>query len=126
MHCKPCSVLGNSPTLGQPPTRTDKERAMADQIPIQVTMDIEFDDGGAYINWHAPILGHRRTPFSAPYPFADLPTVIKALDAVQYPDHPTGGPQFSADEQATLTTYGLWRDGRVAFDAYHQVGMAIY
>jgi hypothetical protein len=99
---------------------------MAYQIPIQVTMDVELAADGSYIHWHAPILGHRRTAFMAPYPPADLPTVIKALDAIQYPDHPTGGPQFTAGEQATLASYGLWLEGRVVLDAYHRAGMAIY
>src|SRR5690349_8025539 len=97
---RPCNVLGSSRTLAQKPTRTHKVTTMTTQIPIQVTMDIELATDGSYINWHAPILGHRRTAFAAPYPHNDLPTVIKALDAIQYPNHPIGGPQFSADEQA--------------------------
>ena len=99
---------------------------MTNQFPIQVTMDIEIAVDGTYINWHAPILGHQRTSFDAPYSLTDLPTVIKALDAIQYPDHPTGGPQFSAEEQASLTAHGLWAGGRVVGGVYQRVGLAIY
>ncbi len=96
--------------------------------PLQVTLEFEptADRSGARIAWKSWIGGETTSQFTIPYPLAELPLVIKALDAAQHPDHPTGGPQFSAQEQAILDRHGLWKNGRVLADAHRAVGKRIY
>jgi hypothetical protein len=64
--------------------------------------------------------------FVSPYTNTDLSLVIKALDAVQHPDHPRHGPQFPAEEQQRLSTLELWQHGRVRVDAHQLVGQRLY
>ena len=99
---------------------------MATRLPIQAELEFEIREDGANITWRAPIFGRRYTDFNPPYGRATLPVVIKALDAVQYPNHPLEGPQFSQDEQATLAKLGLWQGERVRANAYKTIGLAIF
>lgn len=95
--------------------------------PLQVTLEIKPKNRtGASISWSSWMGGETTSQFVLPYPPADLPLVIKALDAAQHPDHPTGGPQFSAAEQAALAKHGLWSGARVPVDAHRSVGKKIY
>jgi hypothetical protein len=61
---------------------------------------------GAKIYWDS-FMGEFVSRFTMPYNAQQLPIVIKALDAAQHPDHPTGGPQFSMEEQTLLTGFNL-------------------
>jgi pSer/pThr/pTyr-binding forkhead associated (FHA) protein len=94
--------------------------------PLQVMMDFQLQGSGIQIAWHAPILGERRTRFTFPYKPAELPVVIRALDAVQYPDYPHYGPQFSDEERTTLMRLDLWHNHRVVGDIGRRVGQRLY
>lgn len=76
--------------------------------------------------FEADVIGRRESIFHTPYNLNDLRLMIKALDAVQYPDYPSVGPQFSEDEKNTLIDLNLWSDSRVSSDAYKIVGQALY
>src|SRR6266540_322599 len=56
--------------------------------PLQVTLEFEptADRSGARIAWKSWIGGETTSQFTIPYPLAELPLVIKALDAAQHPD----------------------------------------
>lgn len=94
----------------------------------QVTMKFQLKGKGALITWQADVLGQPNTTFKIPYTFdkAALPLVIKALDAIQYPDHPLVGPKFNNVEQAMLTELGLWDKNRVISTIAEKVGWTIY
>lgn len=92
----------------------------------QVKLAFEMTDTGVTITWGTPLIGRRVTPFKPPYDDATLPLVIKALDAVQYPDHPLTGPRFTPVEQTTLASLGLWKHDRVPITAHKTVGQALY
>src|SRR6185295_3258440 len=78
---------GRSPfTLPEPPAQPAWE-------PLQVTLEFGLQESGSIIRWHCPIIGERNTAFMPPYTGSTLPLVIRALDGLQYPDHPAGGPK---------------------------------
>ncbi len=99
---------------------------MTIRSPIQVELEFAVHSQHANITWQAPTFGRRVSVFRLPYDHLTLPLVIKALDARQYPGHPSQGPQFSDQEQNRLKKQRLWQDGAVATDAYRRVGAAIY
>jgi hypothetical protein len=94
--------------------------------PAQVTLRFEPSSDGATIRWEGFALGHETSKFAMPYKAKELPVVIKALDAAQYPNHPTGGPQFSDAERKLLADLGLWNGTRVSPDICELVGKKIY
>lgn len=99
---------------------------MTSRAPIQVELEFAVHSRHASITWRAPTFGRRVSNFKLPYDRLTLPLVIKALDARQFPGHPSQGPQFSTQEQARLKKQGLWQTNAVATDAYRRVGAAIY
>jgi CHAT domain len=94
--------------------------------PLQVVMDFHFQGSAIQIAWHASILGERRTRFALPYRPTELPTVIRALDAVQFPDYPHSGPSFSDEERTMLARLNLWHNQRVVADISRRVGQRLY
>jgi hypothetical protein len=80
----------------------------------------------AEITWEADVIGRRISKFRSPFDADTLPTIIKALDAIQWPTHPDGGPQFNQSERAQLTVHSLWEGNRVVPDADHRIGREIY
>src|SRR5207249_491535 len=55
-----------------------------------------------------------------------LPMVLKALNAVQWPNHPIGGPAFAATECDQLTQIGLWVGNQVIGDIHRRVVNTLY
>lgn len=103
------------------------------QRATQVTLDFQVERDGARIIWRSPLIGREITTFATPYDEVELPTVIRALDVVQHPNYPipnntaeTKYFRFDDQERELLTALGLWKDDRVATNAYQVVGSAIY
>lgn len=114
-------------TSANTPQTTNTPTPRSTPTPNQVTLSFEpSDDGSASVNWGSSLLGRRVTKFSPPYDEATLPIVIKALDAAQYPNHPLGGPQFTADEQKILSDLKIWQGGKVSPNVHKLVGQAVY
>lgn len=119
-HAPPRPAPPPEPRPAPPP-----EPAPPPPGPLEVTLRFQPRAGGATIGWESE-LGPRESSFDYPYQLAQLPTVIKALDAVQYPDYPDDGPAFSPGEAQILSRLELWRGGRVAPEINDRVGAAIY
>jgi hypothetical protein len=81
---------------------------------------------GAQIIWDSDEAGHHTSQFRLPYDATTLPLVIKALNAIQHPDHPSKGPKFEQAERDQLAGLGLWQGDRVSADIDKQVGRALY
>lgn len=94
----------------------------------QVMLRFQLKGKRARVDWQADVLGETNTIFKPPYAFdkAVLPVVIKALDAIQYPEHPLKGPNFNSVEQDILSSLGFWVNGRVISTISKKVGKAIY
>lgn len=93
---------------------------------MQVTLEFNVKKSKVSIVWHCPFMGERVTAFTPPYTPDTLPLVIRVLDAVQYLGSSEEGYQFTTNEQATLTSLGLWKSKRVAHDAYKIVGQTLH
>lgn len=117
---QPAPAPTPSPTVASPPT--------VETEPARLTLRFAPTPDGATITctWESMVGGSRRSSFALPYPKADLPTVIKALDAAQHPDYPLDGPVFSPEEQSCLEAHTLWQQGRVPSDIHQRVGQRLY
>jgi hypothetical protein len=78
------------------------------------------------ILWEADAIGQRYSTFQTPFDAASFPTMIKALDVVQWPGYPRGAPSLSQDEQTHLAAQGFWADERVVADIAQQIGQQLY
>jgi CheY-like chemotaxis protein len=101
--------------------------------PTLVALEFQLHDRVAQITWRTSLVGREVTVFAPPYAEAELPLVIRALDAVQYPNYPNPASEserrhfgFSDSEQTVLSGLGLWRGARVPAGAYQIVGQALY
>jgi hypothetical protein len=118
------STPSTTGTPSIPPVASSPPRPARPE-PVQVTMRFEPTKTGARISWES-FMGEFVSRFTSPYNPQQLPIVIKALDAAQHPDHPTGGPQFSTEQQTLLTGLSLWQDNRVPAEAHRIVGRKLY
>lgn len=94
--------------------------------PIQLTLHFTLQEHHTQIIWTSDVMPHKISSFTPPYQGADLELVIRALDAVQYPNHPYHGPTFTPDERTRLADLGLWRDKCVSRHASETVGYTLY
>lgn len=94
--------------------------------PAVLTLRFAPTADGVAITWNSIAGGTYDSTFVMPYNRADLPLVVKALDAAQHPDHPYDGPAFAADEQTRLQELRLWQQGRVSPDAHRIIGQQLY
>lgn len=110
------------------PEATPPEPGSEYTIPEPVQLTLRFSPQGdtAKVTWEADVIGQKVSDFSSPYDAATLPTVIKALDAVQWPGYPKNGPQFNQAEQKQLIVHKLWAEDRVVEDVDRQVGRELY
>lgn len=94
----------------------------------QVTLSFQPKGKGATISWNGADVDKIKTTFRSPYPSQNetLYTVIKALDAIQYPDYPINGPLFSSQEKDILIKLKLWQYDRVIPSISQAVGLSLY
>lgn len=118
------------PPVPEPPVPEPPVRAQpAEQPPAENTLTIRFHElqsGTVQINWDADAIGQHTSLFRPPYAAATLLTVIKALNAIQYPNHPIHGPRFDEAERAQLAALDLWEGDRVAARALERIGGRLY
>jgi len=93
---------------------------------IPLTLRMVPHGSATHITWEADVIGTETSIFHSPFSVALLPVIIKALDAVQWPEHPHHGPAFTPEEREQLKTLGLWSGNRVAVDIHQRVGQALY
>jgi hypothetical protein len=93
---------------------------------ILLTLRFFLNGNNARIIWESDVIGRRESMFTLPYDETQLPLVIKALDAVQWPGHPRQGPQFDPEEIEKLVALKLWQGNRVAIDIDRHVGQTLY
>jgi hypothetical protein len=95
--------------------------------PLQTTLRFLPTPAGATISWESKaIRTASSSTFVLPYSSDHLPIVVKALDAIQYPDYPQDGPSFDAREQVILARHRLWANNRVVPDAHQLIGRQLY
>jgi DNA-binding NtrC family response regulator len=80
----------------------------------------------ALLIWESHLGGGSRSYFHLPFAVSELPLILRALDAIQWPSHPALGPRFSDDEQTTLARLQLWDAGQVVADIDRRVGQLLY
>lgn len=88
-----------------------------------LSLTLNFAPNGndaATIFWLSEVLDGAVSTFVSPYPAADLPAVIKALDMLQKPQ------PLSTAEAAVLERYSLFENGAVRRDAPVIVGETLY
>jgi hypothetical protein len=89
--------------------------------PLSLRLDFApHGECDALIHWQSAVLDGAFTTFMPPYPVADLPVVIKALDMLQAPQ------ALGGDELAILERHGLFRDGFIRSETPEIVGTALY
>jgi CheY-like chemotaxis protein len=127
----PAGAISNTGAASMPQPATPG--VAASPANIQVALDFHLHGSSAQITWRSSLIGRRVTPFAPPYTAEQLPLVIRALDALQYPNYPTPATgteerhfTFSAQEQQTLDQIGLWQHTRLAPTAHRSVGQALY
>ncbi|PDV97148.1 CHAT domain-containing protein [Candidatus Chloroploca asiatica] len=100
-----------------------------------LTLTFALDPQHVVVRWEAAVIGALETRMQSPVAFADLPTVLRALDCLQDPGYGASARsahnpwwQFSPAEQTALTGYGLWDAQRqlVAQDADQRVGRRLF
>ena len=92
-----------------------------------IFLTIRFIPGDpAILLWESPSGGSSRSHLSLPFLEADLPIVLKVLDAVQWPSYPLVGPQFEKAEQEKLTQLGLRQKEEIASDVARIIGQLLY
>jgi DNA-binding NtrC family response regulator len=92
-----------------------------------IGLSVRFVPGDpAILIWESQSGGSTRSHFQLPFAEPDLPLILRALDAVQWPGHPQVGPQFSSSEQQKLTALELWNGTRVAEDVDQRIGQQLY
>jgi CheY-like chemotaxis protein len=129
------SKVAQPPSNAQSPSANVGAHIGATSAPanMQVALDFQLQGNNAQITWRTPLIGRRVTTFASPYTAEELPLVIRALDALQYPNYPSpaNGTEerhfaFSAAEQQTLEQLGLWQRTLLAAHAHRVVGQALY
>jgi DNA-binding NtrC family response regulator len=92
-----------------------------------VVLSMRFVPGvPALILWESLSSGNTRSSLHVPFGERELPLVLRALDAVQWPDQTPRRPQFDSSEQALLTNWGLWDGNGVAADIDQRIGRLLY
>lgn len=94
--------------------------------PLQVVLEFRPQGDIIHVQWRCQLWGVRNSRFRLPYKTDELPTLMRALDAIQYPNYPEEGPVFDQPAQALLTRLGLWHNMRVVSNAGRIVGRALY
>ncbi len=114
----------NNPHLPptRPPGQPEPDLDQAQPLTLRFTPTTD----GADVRWEAAIIGTVQSNLVTPYPGADLPLVITALDAAQHPGHPAQGPAFSPAERERLAALGLWQGDQVVPAIHQRVGQALY
>jgi DNA-binding NtrC family response regulator len=112
-------------------SNTNKESASptvpASTNTTEVPLSVSFvPNDSALLIWESHAGGSTYSHFSLPFDESDVPLLLRALDAVQWPGHPMIGPQFTNDEQTLLSHYGLWNGNRVAEDVDRRIGHWLY
>lgn len=114
-------TVGGSINIG-----SNEDQSAQPSAPKPITLRFIPQDSGAQIIWEADIFGRSISGFAPPYDTADLPLVLKALDAAQWPGYPYAEPHFAAAEQERLADLKLWEGDRVSADVHVRVGQALY
>jgi len=122
IEAPPATPAADPGASGGPPIASQS----AAPEPIMLTLRIVPQGKRTQISWEAPEIGHHSSKFRLPYDSATLPLVIKALNAIQYPNHPVEGPKFEQAERDQLAKLGLWENDRVVVDIDRRVGRALY
>lgn len=92
-----------------------------------ISLSIRFVPGDtATLIWESHAGGSARSQLHLPFDEIDIPLLLRALDAVQWPNHPNGGPQFSEEDRVKLLQLNLWDETRVARDIARRVGQLLY
>jgi energy-coupling factor transporter transmembrane protein EcfT len=112
------------PTSVQQQQATEHNHPRAE--PLQVTLQFTQTGQRVRIAWDSDVIGMTTSSFSPPYTGQDLRLVIRALDALQYPNYPQGAPTCTPDEQARLKALGLWNTGGISREAPRIVGQKLY
>ncbi len=89
---------------------------------------------GATLRWEADLLGVRLSRLVHPFPLADLPLILRALDVLQDPAYPVARTaaqtrhfSFDEGERARLAALNLLDDlGHVVGDAPRRLGQSLY
>jgi DNA-binding NtrC family response regulator len=90
-------------------------------------LTIRFLPGdAALLLWESETGTSTRSRLHLPFSEADLPLLLKALDAVQFPNYPLHGPQFIDSEKAVLAQLGLWSDTRITPQIGRHIGQLLY
>jgi DNA-binding NtrC family response regulator len=113
----------NLQTVSASNTTSESPTHNTEHIPLTVRV---VPGDPALLIWESYAGGNTRSSMHLPFAEQDLPLLIRALDAVQWPQHPTGGPQFDEAERNRLAQSGLWRDNRVVEDIDHRIGHLLY
>lgn len=92
---------------------------MISSQPIDLTIEIISRGTLTLLRWRSEILDGRDTDFIAPYQPDELPTVVKALDAVRKTQVSTN------QELAILRRYELWQESEIYSHVIPQVGQHI-
>jgi hypothetical protein len=76
--------------------------------------------------WESHVSGNTRSHLELPFEDGDLPLLLRALDAVQWPAGSGHEARFSSAEQVSLAQLGLWADDRVVHDIDRRIGQLLY
>jgi DNA-binding NtrC family response regulator len=76
--------------------------------------------------WDSYFSGSTRSSLKLPFSEADIPLLLRALDAVQWPSHPHEGPKFSTEEQTKLAQLSYWEGNQVVPDIDRRIGALLY
>ncbi|PDW02654.1 CHAT domain-containing protein [Candidatus Viridilinea mediisalina] len=97
-----------------------------DPNPPYLTLRFTPTPDGARIKWESNAGGVYSSSFSLPFAREALPTLIKALDALQHPEYPDVGPPFSPEEVQHLSALGFWDGRRIVPELHRLVGQQLY
>ena len=124
------AIVINNPSVVPPLTSAPVSRNQT-----LLTLTFRSTPSTTYARWEATLIGTCETVMQPPYQPNELALVLRALDALQYPNypHPFGDEQrrvfsFSATEQQALLDCELWDSAaaRLRADAHRQVGRRLY
>jgi hypothetical protein len=112
------------PPWARPPAAEPQDAAQISPL----SLSFEPTSAGVRLRWQSDPLGLRESSFVSPYQGDDLALMLRALDALQYPDDTPPAHSFSIAEQQRLIALTLWdsANGRLRRDAHQQVGRALY
>lgn len=95
---------------------------VAERAPLTIRF-IETDP--PTLIWDGPAVGTTRSTLVPPFAPADLPTVLRALEAAQF-RLGRGGPRLDDEERARMEALELLVDGEPALDIDRRVGTRLY